>query len=121
MIRPLTDAEKRATMMLASAIASPEEREQTVEDACHCKVDDLLRDGSRLIFHIEGYQRPPYRGQDTFRGKDGFPVEGAVLDKEGNAIDVTLYSDQNNRLLELELIKLTSHVGNPDWETFHLK
>jgi len=120
-MRTLTALERTAVLALAAEIASDDERNQLVEDLAHCKVD-VLSHGARLMFHIEGYERPRYRGQDAFRGRDGFPVEGTVLDQDGTVIDVALYSDQNNRVLELELVK-HSAVAIPiaDWTTFRLK
>ena len=120
-MRTLTALERTAVLALAAEIGSDEERNQLIEDLGHCKVD-VLSNGGRLMFHVEGYERPAYRGQDTFRGRDGFPVEGIVLDRDGTEIDVALYSDQNNRVLELELVK-HSIVAIPtaDWATFRLK
>ncbi len=121
-MRPLIAHEQACVLMLANAIGSDAERNQLLQDLKNCEVEDAAPDGSRLIFHIKGYKRPPYRGQDTFRGKDGFPVEGAMADADGGEMDVLLFSDQNNRVLELELVK---HAGGPiigpDWDSFRLK
>lgn len=120
-MRTLTALEQKAVLALAAEVGSDKERSQLIEDLGHCEVD-VLSGGGRLVFHIDGYERPVYRGQDTFRGKDGFPVEGTVSDRDGTVIDVALYSDQNGRVLELELVKQSAvAIPVPDWTTFRLK
>jgi hypothetical protein len=121
-MRKLTVMEKMAALALANAVGSDAERSQLLLDLKNCTVEDMVPDGSILKFHIDGYERPPFRGQDTFRGKDRFPVEGLIKDKDGGEIDVLIFSDQNNRLLELELVKhLGGPVEDPDWNSFTLK
>lgn len=120
-MRKLTNFEYKAVSAMAEEVGSDEEREQLLLDIQNCAVEDASPDGSRLIFHIEGYQRPPHRGQDTFRGKDRFPVEGAMKDGDGAEIDVLLFV-VHGRVYELELVR---HIGGsvigPDWRGFKLK
>ncbi|WP_199097667.1 hypothetical protein [Dyella sp. ASV21] len=121
-MRALNDLEHEAISALANQIGPDDQRGQLLQDLKHCVVDDALSDGSMLKFFIEGYDRPPYRGQDTFRGKDGFPVEGVIKDADGGEMDVLLFSDQNKRVLELELVKHDgSPVLGPDWHSFSLR
>ena len=121
-MRELTTMEKTVTLALAKAVGSEKERSQLLLDIQNCAVEDMVRDGSMLRFHIPGYKRPPQHGRDTFRGKDRFPVEGSVKDADGGEMDVLIFSDQNNRVLELELVK---HAGGsvlePDWNSFKVK
>jgi hypothetical protein len=72
---------------------------QLLNDLVHACVEEESSDGSRVIFGIDGYVRPSYRGQHSFG------VEGTLQDKDGASITVILYADENGRLFELELIR----------------
>jgi hypothetical protein len=121
-MRRLTELEREALFTLANEVGKDGEREQLLSDLKHCVVEEASPDGSRVIFHIDGYQRPPYRGQDAFRGKDQFPVEGVVMDADGTEMDVAIYSDQNDRVLEFELVKhAIGPIVEPNWRSFRLK
>ncbi len=42
-----------------------------------------------------------------------------MRDGDGSEISVTVYADENNRVLELELIKWAeAPISRPDWTTF---
>ncbi|WP_157006715.1 DUF6984 family protein [Luteibacter yeojuensis] len=121
-MRRLTELERKALFALANAVGKDDEREQLMSDLEHCFVEEASPDGSRVVFHIDGYQRPPYRGQDAFRGKDHFPLEGTVKDSDGTDMDMAIYLDKNNRLLEFELVKhAVGPIGKPDWLSFGMK
>jgi hypothetical protein len=121
-MRALTDEERGVVLRLSKEIKSPEEERQLLTDLANCTVQEAVPDGSRLRFEVPGYERPTYRGQHGFRGKDGFPVEGTMKDIDGIEMDVYLFADENNRLLELELNKhAPSPVIRPDWSTFKVK
>jgi hypothetical protein len=120
MRRP-TQGEYAALLAMAEEVGSDEEREQLLMDIKRCFVENANPDGSILRFHIDGYQRPPHHGQETFRGKDRFPVEGLMRDADGTAMDVALFV-VHGRVYELELIKHTvGDVVAPDWTTFQVK
>lgn len=121
-MRQLTESERVALLALANEVGKDGEREQLLSDLKHCLVEDAPPDGSRVVFHIDGYHRPPYRGQDAFRGKDQFPVEGVVMDADGTEMDVAIYADHNDRLLEFELVKhAIEPIVQPNWHSFRLK
>lgn len=121
-MRRLTELEAKALFALANEVGKDDEREQLLSDLGHCFVQEASPDGSRVVFYIDGYHRPPYQGQDSFRGTDHFPVEGMVTDADGIEMDVALYSDQNNRVLEFELVKhAVEQIVSPDWRSFRLK
>lgn len=121
-MRPLNLLERKAIFALANEVGKTDEREQLLWDLDHCLVEEASPDGSRVVFHIEGYHRPTYEGQDAFRGKDQFPVEGFVKDADGVEMDVSLYADQNDRVLEFELVKhAVDPIIEPDWSSFKLK
>lgn len=90
--------EKRAVQLLADAeVASAEE---------------VVPDASRVIFGISGYQRPIYRGQHSFG------IDAKMCDVDGAELSVCLYADENDRLLELEIIRWDSRdLQNPQWST----
>lgn len=121
-MRSLTIGERKALLALASEVRSDAERVQLIYDLTHCVVEDLLPNAEKIMFHVDGYERPDYRGQDTFQGRDRFPVEGALTDFDGAEVDVCLYCDQNKRILELELIKHSvDALVAANWDSFRVK
>ena len=116
----LTPGERDCIVKMASAFASDEERVQLLQDIDSIAIE--LSTASEILgFHIDGYVRPPYRGQAMFKGKDGFPIEGVVEDKDGEETVVLLFADQNHRMLELELVKPSGKpVLEPQWASFRL-
>lgn len=121
-MRKLNPKEKGIALAMANAVGSDIVRNQLLQDIQNCTVEDLVADGSMLRFHINGYARPPFQGQDTFRGADRFPVEGSIKDADGAEMDVLIFCDQNDRILEFEFVKHTGGtVMGPNWESFQLK
>jgi hypothetical protein len=121
-MRQLSEAETSVLTLLGNEIDPDSVRVQFLLDLEHCLVTEGSDDGSRVLFHIEGYERPPYRGQHAFRGKDGFPIEGCVVDGDGAEIDVSIFADKNDRLLELEYVKQSLvQILGPRLESFRLK
>lgn len=114
-MRELSDGERRALVDLSTGM-SDDERARFLADIQHCRVSEATADGSRLSFHIPGYERPPYLGQHAYT------VGGTVRDCDGAEISVSIYADQNHRLLELELVKWgNAQLVKPDWNTFFVK
>jgi hypothetical protein len=74
-------------------------RSQLLQDIASATIASVSEDNSCFIFSLAGYVRPPYEGQKTYG------VDGKILDSDGEELDVMLYCDQNNRLLELEFIR----------------
>ncbi len=74
-----------------------------------------LPDGSIVGFEIDGYDRP-----ETWQQRP-VPVEMEVDDEDGAEISATLYTDSNDRLLEMELIRRCGGpVVRPRWQTLRL-
>lgn len=120
-MRKLTVGEKAAVRLLAERIGDAEMREQLSRDIETVMVEEQAPDGSRLIFHIDRFERGPYRGQESYRGDDGFTVEGMLMDIDGAAVEVYLYH-ANGRIFELELLRPdTGRISEPRWETFRVK
>lgn len=74
-----------------------------------------LPDGSIVGFELDGYDHPEPWQQRTI------PVEMEVDDEDGAEISATLYTDSNDRLLELELTRRCGGpVVRPRWQTLRL-
>ena len=115
MTRRLSTNEERAVRLLASGLEKAEQQ-QLLADLLICSVEPVTKDGARLQFAILGYQRPPYRGQHSYN------VGGTLKDEDGADIDVTLYADENHRILELELIRWgDGPLIKPDWNSFQVQ
>lgn len=114
--RNLADAEKHVILLIAERLADLKRREQLLDDAENATAHDKNTIGARrTLFQIAGYQRPPYRGQHSFG------VTGRMADRDGTQIDVDLYADENDRLLELEFIRQGSGpILGPDWSSLVL-
>lgn len=114
-MRPLTYEERTLIANFASRLKEGQ-RTQLLEDLENASAELGNPDGSRVQFEIAGYERPPYLGQHLF------PVEGKMLDYDGNELSVLLYADENDRLLELEFIRWdSSELLGPCWDTLKLK
>jgi hypothetical protein len=113
-MRPLTLEEKTLIADFADKLDEAE-RMQLLEDLRNASATVSCPDGSRVVFHITGYERPLYRGQHPFG------VEGRMLDSDGTELSVLLHADENGRLLELELIRWdSSDLLGPCWKTLRL-
>lgn len=112
MKRSLTDAEELVIRRVAEKL--PKERQlRLLDDLAQATAELATPDGTRIVFNISGYQRPPYRGQHSFG------VEGELFDKDGVKLSFDLFADENDRLLELELIRWDEGVViEPNWSTF---
>ncbi len=86
---------------------------QLLSDLDAATVSEEVAGGSQVSFSIAGYHRPESPGQHQY------PMEGSVMDADGVEIEVLLFADGNNRLIELELIRWgTSEIIGPNWDTF---
>ncbi|WP_414696650.1 DUF6984 family protein [Paraburkholderia sp.] len=114
MIRELTEHERDFVRGIASRLA-PEDKDRLLSDLENARAEPTLEDGSLILFHIEGYQRPNHIGQHTF------PFEGRVHDADGAEVCVLLFADPGNRLLELEFLRWSDGgLQGPDWTTLEI-
>lgn len=112
MERMLSPAEISVITKIANML-SDNRRAQLLKDMANAKAQ--VDSSQRTIFHIAGYERPPYAGQYSFG------VEGRLFDRDGVQLCLDLYADQNDRLLELELLRIEDgDVLAPKWETLEL-
>ncbi len=114
MLRELTEDERAFVRSIASRLA-PEDRDRLLSDMESARAEQTLEDGSLILFHIDGYQRPHHIGQHTF------PFEGVVRDADGAEVCVLLFADPGNRLLELEFLRWgDGGLQGPDWTTLQI-
>ena len=113
-MRALTSNEKQLIREVANRLAD-NEGDRLLSDMEKATAETVTRDGSRVVFTIEGYERPIFRGQQPFS------VEGQVRDRDGKELSVLLHADENGRLLELELVRFDEgEVLEPMWSTLRL-
>ena len=115
--RALSDDERAVIVKIAEMLHDAERRQQLLADAATATaIPEHTTEGCyRLNFSIAGYQRPPYEGQHSFG------VSGTLSDKDGSRLWLDLYADQNDRLLELELIRLNvGDILDPQWSSLQL-
>jgi hypothetical protein len=114
MKRALTEAERLVIARIAERL-SEDRRNQLLVDMANATAEPAGESGSRIMFDITGYSRPLYKGQHSFG------VEGRLLDKDGAKVALDLYADENDRLLELEIIREDLRtVIDPDWNSLTL-
>jgi len=114
MRRDLTNAERSVILRFAESLNS-ERANQLEGDVATAQVEDIAGDGSRLMFVLEGYERPEYEGQHLFG------PEGKANDRDGTELTILLHADANDRLFELEIIKWkTEPLIRPDWSSLEV-
>ncbi len=106
-----TTVEKRVVHWFADRVDESHGR-QLLSDLEKAQTEVVPADGSVVRFHLEGYVRPPYRGERAV------PIDAIVLDADGAKLSVVLSEDENGRLYELQLIRYEQGaVIGPDWTT----
>ena len=114
MKRALIEAEQTAIRRVAERLPDIE-RKQLLDDLMHAVAETVIPDGSRVMFDIQGYERPLYRGQHSFG------VQGELVDSDGSKLAFDLFADENGRLLELEIVRWgEGDLRNPDWNSLML-
>jgi hypothetical protein len=102
--RELQPHEARLLVALAQRIGGDIGR-QLANDVAHANAREI----SSLVtgFEIDGYERGSYRGQHPF------PFEAIVTNHIGEAVWITVFADDQNRLLEL--LAAPGKSGSGDW------
>lgn len=113
MNRKVSTEEETAIRQVAARLPSDQQL-QLLEDVSKSSARSETPDGSRVRFDIDGYNRPEYRGQHSFG------VQGELLDQDGSRLSFDLFADENNRLLELEIVRWDDGPLNPVWSTLKL-
>lgn len=110
-MRKLTNQERTLIWRVANKLPESQ-RQQLCADLSKATARTEMQDGSRIMFDIEGYERPVYRGQHAF------PVEMRMLDADNSQLSVVLHADENDRLFELEIIRWgDGDLKSPKWDT----
>jgi len=114
--RDLTDTEKLLISRIAAMLSDDARRQTLLDDMASATAEVFATEGAlRIVFHISGYERPPYRGQHSFG------VEGKLNDIDGELLITDLFADENDRLLELEIIRYADGpIKGPDWQSLTL-
>jgi hypothetical protein len=114
MLRQLTTHEADAVRRVAERLPAPT-RQQLLQDLERAAVDMQRSSPGRIVFSVTGYVRPRHSGQHSFG------VAGKLVDRDGAELAFDVYADQDNRLLELELIRWgEGEPIDPDWSTLTL-
>lgn len=110
MTRQLTEEERVAVCRLAESLPEPS-RVRIIADLKHATVAAMNDAGTIIRFEIPGYEHPLKSG-----GK--IKVDAKMKDRDGAQLDVILFTDENDRLYELELVRFAEGaVIGPDWDT----
>lgn len=90
---------ERAIIERVAAKLPATDRDALINEMNGATVVEESGDGGTVLFALPNYVRPAYLGQHSYG------VEGKMRDADGTEISVILYADENNRLLELELLR----------------
>ena len=114
--RALTDTEKLLITRIAAMLSGDVRRQTLLDDMAGATAEVFATEGAlRIVFYIKGYERPPYRGQHSFG------VEGKLNDSDGELLTTDLFADENDRLLELEIVRYAyGPIKAPDWHSLVL-
>lgn len=113
-MRPLSNSERHAVEKFSIKLRD-DIRAQIMQDLNAASVHWESGDGSRILFAIDGYIRPQYRSQQTYG------IDGKMTDKDGADLTVCLYADENNRILELEVIRWDEKpLIDPQWDCLEI-
>jgi hypothetical protein len=112
--RPVSPTERLLVTRLADRLPESERR-QILADLAASVVRPLNSSETILEFCIAGYQHPEPRGREAYR------IEGRTLDQDGSEVFVYLFADGNDRLLELEILRvLPGPLVAPNWDALQL-
>jgi hypothetical protein len=110
-MRYLREEERQLLLAFAGKLIN-QDKAQLIEDINNASVKSVADDGARILFDVNGYDRPTYGGQHSI------PLEGRVLDADGTEMSVCVYADENDRLLELEFVRWgDGPILSPQWPT----
>ncbi len=113
MRRPSTEAERVLVSRMCAGLQDAE-RAQVLADLADAIVEPLNDDGSIVRFELLNYTRLPGIGRRV-------AVDGVANDRDGAHLNVILFTDENNRLYELEIVRFDEgSVIGPDWATLKI-
>ncbi len=110
-MRPPTVMERNVVRWFAERV-DEHQRQSLLSDLDHASAEEIQDEQLTIRFDIEGYTRPPYRGECPL------PIDAMVLDADGEHLAVILSADENGRLFELQVIRFErGPVLRPEWAT----
>lgn len=110
-VRPFTNSERDFLEKIVENLPK-EEGERVLADLAVARV---VENGDFLEVELGGYVRPDYVGHRNL------PVEGRLLDGNGEPVSILVNIDQNKRLLALEFIWWNSDSGTTlNWSTLEI-
>lgn len=113
-MKQLTVEEKKLLYQFAAKM-NAEQSAHLKNDIEKLSVVSRAPDNSTIVFDIQQYTRPTYKGQHQY------PIEARMQDEDGTEITVVLYADENGRVLELEFIRWDeAALMKPNWESLVL-
>lgn len=113
MKRAITPAEHMVVSRMVEKVPD-QQRSQLLADLKNATAEPVNPDGSIVRFEIAGYERAPSIGRHT-------SVDGVAKDGDGAHLNVILFTDLNDRLYELEIVRFEAGpIVGPDWTTLQL-
>lgn len=110
MKRPASAIERMIVARMCEGLPAAQ-RAQMLTDLASASVEPLNDDGSILRFQLQDYTRLPGIGRRV-------AVDGTANDRDGAHLNVILFTDENDRLYELEVVRYDEgNVIGPDMET----
>src|SRR5262245_13664391 len=107
--RPLTGQERKLISQFAEKLHG-EEKVQLLADLARASREEEWERGTVIVFRVAGQERPSQSGQREY------PVEGRVIDSDGQTITVSLYKDETEHLFVLDLVReADGPILDPDW------
>jgi len=114
-MRPLKDSELFALRWFAARVDELQ-RDSLLKDLQHASAREIRDDQLLIEFDLAGYSRP------ESAARRAMPIDAAVLDADGALLNVALSTDENGRLLDLEVLRFDEKpVAGPDWSTLRLR
>jgi len=114
-MRPLNGIEASVVRWFAEHVPEPQ-RHSLLQDLENAVAETTNNEQLTIRFEIGGYSRPEHHLERPL------PLDTVVLDADGAKLDVTLATDKNGRLLELQILRFErGPVIGPDWQTLRLR
>jgi hypothetical protein len=110
-LRPISPVEEQIVHWFAKRVADPQ-GQSLLWGLDTSTVEEVRDEHLSIMFHLKSYARPP---GPIVRP---VPVDAMVQDADGAKLAATLFTDENGRLLELEVLRFEpGPVLRPDWAT----
>ena len=113
MKRPTTAVERMIVSRMCERLPAAQ-RAQMLADLAGASVEPLNDDCSILRFELQNYTRSAATGRRV-------AVDATARDQDGAHLNVILFTDESNRLYELEVVRYDEgNVVGPEMETLRV-